>query len=185
MKELDMSNDDILFQETQRFRQAWLLVLVIGPLLVVAGVYGYGIISQLVYDEPFGDEPMSDTALVISGLAAILFCLAVVVLFVISGLETRVGRDGLYVRFYPFHLRQRKIPLEKVASFRAVTYRPIWDYGGWGLRCGRGGRAYNASGRRGVRLEFYDGKHLLIGSQRPEELAAAIESLLRSQGWKP
>ena len=32
---------------------------------------------------------------------------------------------------------------------------------------------------RGVRLEFHNGKHLLIGSQRSEELAAAIEMLLK------
>ena len=38
------------------------------------------------------------------------------------------------------------------------------------------GRAYNVSGREGVRLDFADGKHLLIGSQRAEELAAAIQT---------
>ena len=102
----------------------------------------------------------------------------VIWLFLASKLETVVKRDGLFVRFYPFHLRQRKIPLEDVVNFRSVTYRPIWNYGGWGMRFARGGRAYNVSGREGVRLEFNNGKHLLIGSQRSEELAAAIESLL-------
>ena len=67
--------------------------------------------------------------------------LAVVWLFVVANLQTTVRPDGLYIRFYPFHLSQRKIPLEKVVSFRALTYRPIRDYGGWGLRFGKGGRA--------------------------------------------
>ena len=175
-----MPNNAIIFREVQRFRQAWLLGLVIVPLLAVVGIYGYGIISQLIYEEPFGDEPMSDTVLLISGLAAILFCLAIVVLFVMSKLRTEVRGDGLYVRFYPFHLRERKIELEKVVSFRAVVYRPICDYGGWGLRFKPGGRAYNVSGRQGVRLEFNNGRHLLIGSQRAEELAAAIETLMKT-----
>ena len=122
---------------------------------------------------------MSDAALMVVGPAAILFGLALLVVFYLSKLQTEVRRDGLYVRFYPFHLTARKKPLEKVVSLRAITYRPIWDYGGWGMRFGRGGRAYNVRGRQGVRLEFDNGKHLLIGSQRPEELAAAIETLLK------
>jgi hypothetical protein len=62
------------------------------------------------------------------------------------------------------------------------TYRPIRDYGGWGIRYGRGGKAYNVSGNRGVMLELSDGQKLLIGSQRPEELANAINLAL---GKKP
>jgi hypothetical protein len=41
--------------------------------------------------------------------------------------------------------------------------------------------AYNVSGNRGVQLEFSNGKRLLIGSQRPEDLAAAI-SRAKQQG---
>ena len=54
-------------------------------------------------------------------------------------------------------------------------YRPILDYGGWGIRWGPGkGWAYNVSGNRGVQLELLDGKQLLIGSQNPEKLAQMI-----------
>ena len=175
-----MADEEVFFQELQRFRQPVLLMVIIASCLAVVAVYGYAIVSHLIYDRPFGNEPTSVLVLALSGLAAILIVLAILVLSLMSKLQTQVRADGLFVRFYPFHRRQRKIPLEKVTSFRAVTYRPIWDYGGWGLRCGRGGRAYNVSGRRGVRLEFHDGKHLLIGSQRPEELAAAIESLMKT-----
>ncbi len=57
-----------------------------------------------------------------------------------------------------------------------MTYRPIADYGFWGIRAGRDGeRALIARGNRGVRLELTDGTRLLIGSQRPEALAAALD----------
>ena len=60
------------------------------------------------------------------------------------------------------------------------SYRPIADYGGWGIRAGRDGeRVLNARGNRGVRLELADGTRLLIGSQRPEELAETIERARR------
>ena len=52
----------------------------------------------------------------------------------------------------------------------------FYDYGGWGIRRGRRGWAYNVSGNRGVLLQLENEKTLLIGSQRPDELAAAIEA---------
>ncbi len=42
-----------------------------------------------------------------------------------------------------------------------------------------GERALIARGNRGVRLELIDGSKLLIGSQRPEALAMALERALR------
>jgi len=36
------------------------------------------------------------------------------------------------------------------------------------------GKAYNVGGNRGVRLDFSNARHLLIGSQRPGELDNAI-----------
>ena len=172
-----MSANEVLFHETQRFRQPYIFVLIFLPCVLTITIIGYGMISQLVFDKPFGDDPMPDLVLLISGSVITLAILGILALVFLCRLETTVTSTGLYIRFYPFHLSQRKIPLEKVVSFRALTYRPIGEYGGWGLRFGKGGRAYNISGRKGVRLEFVDGKHVLIGSQRSEELAAAIQTL--------
>ena len=59
--------------------------------------------------------------------------------------------------------------------WEARTYRPILEYGGWGIRYTMGrGWAYNVSGNQGVQLELASGKRILIGSQRAEELARAI-----------
>ncbi|MBW8868301.1 MAG: hypothetical protein JF610_13410, partial [Acidobacteria bacterium] len=44
----------------------------------------------------------------------------------------------------------------------------------WGLRFGRRGRAYSISGNRGVELTLADGRRVMIGSQRADELAAAL-----------
>jgi hypothetical protein len=61
-----------------------------------------------------------------------------------------------------------------------VNYRPIADYGFWGVRAGRDGeRAFIARGNRGVRLELIDGTKILIGSQRPEALASVLDGALR------
>lgn len=88
-------------------------------------------------------------------------------------LITEVRNDGLYVRLIPFNFR--RIPFEDIASATVRRYRPILEYGGWGIRYGPKGMAYNASGDRGVQLVLHNGQHILIGSQQPEELLIAIE----------
>jgi hypothetical protein len=98
----------------------------------------------------------------------------------IAALNTEVRADGLYVKFFPFHWSFQRIPLENLKGIAVTTYRPILDYGGWGIRYGIAGKAYNVSGNRGVKLTFFKGRSLLIGSQQPEELAEALEAF-RSQ----
>lgn len=73
-----------------------------------------------------------------------------------------------------FPLYRRRIALADIASAEAVTYSPLAEYGGWGVKWGRGGMALNARGNRGVRLTLRDGKRVLVGSQRPGELAEAL-----------
>jgi hypothetical protein len=98
-----------------------------------------------------------------------------------TNLTTEVRNDGLYIRFFPFHLSFHRIAPEDIKEFEARTYRPLRDYGGWGIRYGREGKAYNVSGNRGVQLVLSDGKQLLIGSQRPDELTEALSLALGKQ----
>ena len=103
----------------------------------------------------------------------------VVWLMYAAHLITEVRSSGLYIKFYPFHRSIQKIDLNNVIKMEVVTYRPLRDYGGYGIRYGIGGKAYNVSGNRGVKLTYRGGKNLMIGSQRPEELAGALEPRLR------
>lgn len=93
-------------------------------------------------------------------------------------LTTEVREEGLFIRYRPFHRREKQIPLENMVKVEAVTYRPILEYGGWGIRSGWSGKAYNARGNRGARIEYAAGQRLLIGSQRAEELAGAIRAVM-------
>ena len=70
-----------------------------------------------------------------------------------------------------------EIPLQDVFRAYPRSYEPIWEYGGWGIRLGAGGGAYNMRGNEGVQLHLRDGRRLLIGSQRAEELAEVIRRL--------
>src|SRR5262249_5098829 len=88
-------------------------------------------------------------------------------------LVTEVRDGALFVRLAP--LPFRRIPLEAIRSAEVVTYRPLRDYGGWGIRYGWNGTAYTAQGNRGVQLVLANGRRVLIGSQTPEALHEALQ----------
>ena len=172
-----MNVDDIVFHEKQRFRQPWLWVLVVVPLVSIIPLMLFGIYEQLVAGRPFGDNPVSDRQLVLVTLLGIAVPLLILFLAWRAELDVRLTRDEIRARFRPFHRSDRVFPIAEVRSCEARDYAPIGEYGGWGIRMG-GSRswAYNVSGHRGVQLEFHDGRRLLLGSQRADELARAINA---------
>ncbi|HEY6066480.1 MAG TPA: hypothetical protein VIY96_10005, partial [Thermoanaerobaculia bacterium] len=87
-------------------------------------------------------------------------------------LTTTVTPDALSVR-YGF-LYKTRVPLSEIALAEAVEYAPVRDYGGWGIRGSRRRRALNARGNQGVLVTRSDGTTLLVGSQKPRELLAAL-----------
>lgn len=165
--------DRPLYRETQRFRQPWLMA-VVGFLTALSW---YAAISQLIFHDPFGKNPAPDAVMVGIVLAV---GIGLPLLMYTARLTTQVRFDGLYVRYFPFHRSFRKLGVDRLADWQVVTYRSLRHYGGWGIRRGRRGKAYNVRGDRGVELTFPDGKRLLIGSQAPGELADAIATVRRS-----
>jgi hypothetical protein len=138
----------------------------------------YSAYQQLTLGRPWGNKPMPDAGLAIFLAGYLLF----LVWFLSLKLVTEVRDEEVYVKFVRLW-RARTIPLDQIRRVAAVTYSPLLDYGGWGIRCGRKGMAYNVSGNCGVQLELKEGRPILVGSQRAEELARAIEerrALLRS-----
>ncbi len=155
-----------LFHEVQPLRMWWVWLVLLIPL--VLGWWFF--IEQIGFGIPVGTNPASDTVVVIIWLA---FGIAPPVYFYYVKLVTDVRTDGVYLHFFP--LWSRAVPLTDIVSYEARQYRPLREYGGWGIRFSpHKKRAYNVSGNRGVELKLTDGTQLLIGSQRPEELASAI-----------
>ena len=96
-------------------------------------------------------------------------------------MTTEVTPTGIVVWFGWIPTYRRIVALDGIVRVEVVTYRPVRDYGGWGIRGNLGDdeRVLNARGDRGVRIHLADGSRLLIGSQRPAELANAIMGGLR------
>lgn len=166
-------NDNLLFYEKQKFSSWFCLVLVCSLVVGIAIIVAVLVIQESV------DASVIVTAI----LGGIVAPIAIVALFILTNLETEVRSDCLRVRLFPFHIHYRKFAIEDLSEYYARTYRPILEYGGWGIRYsfrkGRG-KAYNMTGNQGVQLVFKNGKRLLIGSQKPDDLAQAINSIMKS-----
>lgn len=106
--------------------------------------------------------------LVLSPLVLILVCLLRMTTLV-TPLEIRIW-------FGLVPTCRMSISLDSIRSVAVVRYRPLADTKGWGVRVGPDGeRVFSARGDRAVRLLLNDGSRLLVGSQRPELLAEAID----------
>jgi hypothetical protein len=163
--------EEILFTERQHFRQIWLWVLMLG----INGIFIYGIIQQIGYGIPYGDKPASDTTLIVASL----FLIALTVSLAIMRLDTRITRDGIYVRFFPIHRSFRFYSWPSLRYCYVRKYNPILEYGGWGLRGMGGNRALNMSGNKGIQLVTIDGLKMLIGTQKADE----VTQILQKHGW--
>ena len=155
------------FEETQKMRALWVLA-VVGAIVVMMW---WGFIQQVILGKEFGDDPGPDWLI---WVLWILFGLAMPWLLWWMHLRVTVDDREVVLNWRP--LRRRRIARKDIVSAMAVTYRPIREYGGWGIRRGRAGWCYSVSGNRGVMLELRDGKRLLIGSQRAEELADVLNA---------
>jgi len=160
----------IIFREEQRFRQWWVWLAVYG----VAALQWWGFIQQIVLGKPWGNNPGPDWMV---WLFWVLFGIGLPVCFYILKLTVEVTPDYILIGYRP--LTKRVIPLADVERVEARTYKPIREYGGYGLRGTRRNTAYNVSGNQGVELTLSDGRRVMIGSQRAAELALAIDSARR------
>jgi len=151
--------DDAWFRERQRLGPWWVWVLL---------AVGVGAVWTYLGVAVAGDGPVVG-ALVLVALIGI----ALPAFFLVARLDVAVFADRVEVDFHP--LRRRVIPLSEIARVTSRRYRPVREYGGWGIKGWTTRKiAYNVRGNRGVELTMGDGRSVLLGSQRSDELAAAI-----------
>lgn len=154
----------MIFIEKQRFSQWWLWLLL------------FLVVSNLVREFLYGTVEEKQ-ALFFSALTLTLTS----VLFGIMNLETSIDNNGISVRFFPFHLKKKHFNWDQLESCSIRTYKPVIEYGGWGIRKTFSGKgtAYNVKGKVGLQLVFKNGDRLLIGTQKAEELNEVLKTLDR------
>jgi hypothetical protein len=159
-------NSDILYYERQRMPWFWAIFL-----LPINIPFIYGLIKQLILNEPWGNNPMSDTGLIIVSIVIFLFSIS---MFLVK-LETIITQEGIYIRFFPFLIRYRFYSWNEINKVEVKKYSPLKHYGGWGFRFGiNGSKAFNMRGRIGLELILNNDRKVLIGTTNPQELEEVI-----------
>jgi hypothetical protein len=158
----------VVYREEQNFSW-WVYALM--ALMVLFGI----VIELLARSRNQGVEPGGGLSLGVPVVLLASLLLPTIMVVGVLRLTTEVDATGIRIWFGWIPTFQRAIYLADLDRVESVRYRPIADCGGWGIRIGLDGeRVYNARGDLGVRLYFRDGTRILLGSQRPDELADAI-----------
>lgn len=141
--------------------------------VLVLGASGGALLGPLADGNASTMDPLH-RALVVAGVV-----LLVVLLYLFLG--------GLTVVLYPDRLRVglgrgwpvgTDIPLAHIDGLESVEYRPLRDFGGWGVRGSRTRRIWSARGRQAVRLTLTDGRVVYIGSDEPRTLENRIRQAM-------
>jgi len=171
--------DSVLFHEEQHLRTSKLMWVVIPAIVLAIAAMIYALVQQLAFDEPVGDDPLSNELMIVVLVPSILLMIALAWLLWASKLVTEVHDDGIYIQYVPYHRHLLTYKWSDLQDFQTREYRPIREFGGWGLRLSPfgGGMAYNVSGNQGLQLVLKSGKKILIGTQRRDELDAALKQI--------
>jgi len=171
--------EKVLYKEEQRFSQWWLWLIMVLTLLSVLIPFSYGVYSQEVLDEPFGDNPMSTAGLIVTGITSLLILGGIAILFFVARLKTRITNEGLFVSFPPLINKWKKYDPNEIENYKLRTFKAKREYGGYGIKRSRKyGQSYTVSGSIGLQLYLNNGKKLLIGTQKKQAIEHAMGKLM-------
>ena len=159
-----------LFTEVQRYRRAWMWVLLglsFTALVAVAVVQRVYIPSAEAYWLSFPSLAFLGGVIVL--LTALVYQ---------AHLITRINAQGIQFKLFPFQWLYKQIDWQDVEEVYIREYDAIAEYGGWGVKYGQPGKSYTISGRFGLQLVLSDERRILIGTHRPIELEQLILRLL-------
>jgi hypothetical protein len=173
-----MNTNQLIFREDQRVRNPilWITLVVVSSGLMGTALWMAASHFQ-TRSAPNTPQPV-DTMMI--GLALTVFILngGFLLLVALLKMQVEVTTQGLFVRFRPLQFKTRRIDLADVTNVAAVQYHPVMDYGGYGIRKRRTAKAFNLGGRDGVRIDYDNGFHIMIGTRHPDSLEASIQHLV-------
>ncbi len=107
----------------------------------------------------------------------IIFSVMILPIFLISPFEFVVHRGGVDIYIGLLRMIRKRISAEKIQGCEVRTFKPLQEFGGWGIRRGRDRTwAFFFEGNRGVLIRTIKGNYLL-GSRTPYKLHEMIRSI--------
>lgn len=146
------------FIEDQKFNAWW--VWAISMLLLVA--CAWPLVASLFWDL---EQPPMPAVIFLLGAP-----LGIVLIFVTGYLKTTIDQNGIFIEMRIIIKFKKIVRWEEIESIAVEKYQPMMEFGGWGYRLGIGGTAYTSKGNDGAIVRLRNGRRIVIGTQKPEEL---------------
>ncbi|HQO10130.1 MAG TPA: hypothetical protein PLP37_08490 [Clostridiales bacterium] len=145
------------YKETQKFNSplVWFIV----------GIAVIGGIVALYF--PAGQK---EELTLIPKLFIISALITLILMFLYGYLKTSIDESGIKIEMRMLFRFGRNILWDDIQSIKVDKYRPILEFGGWGYRIGWKGVAYNCSGNDGLIIILKNGRKVVVGTQKPDEL---------------
>lgn len=159
-----------IFKEEQTYRGTWLMYLIL-----MLELPTLTLLSVVVFTSESSDKT--------EGMIVLLavFCIMALVMGLIFNLklETRIDDKGIHYKYFPF-VKWRLIEKHQIRKVDVVSFSPLTDHGGWGIKGNRTTKAYTVIGDTGLTIDVGEKKKILIGTQKPKELAEFIENWMEN-----
>lgn len=155
-----------IFKEEQSYVGTWVMYLIL--MLEIPALI---LVSVVVLAGESSDKTEGVTALI-----AVFSIMAVVMVLIFKiKLETRIDEKGIQYKYFPF-VKWRLIEKRKIRKAKVVSFSPLTDHGGWGIKGNKTTKAYTVIGDTGLSIDVGEKKKILIGTQKPKELGDFIEN---------
>ncbi len=89
-------------------------------------------------------------------------------------LSTEISNESVRYKMFPFHFKWKELSRKEIVKMEVRIYKPLQEYGGWGNRRGKSGRAYTIKGKRGLQLTLKNGDKILLGTSKAGEMVKFI-----------
>lgn len=150
----------IIIKEIQRMSQKWLWLLLIS----INIFFLYNLISSSNFE--------------IINLFSVLVLLSVTYFFYRIKLIYSITEKSIIINFAPF--LKKTIQINDIVGISIIKYRPLKDYGGWGIRIKNNITAYTIGGNTGILISLKNKEQILIGSKfKIDFLYFKLEELLK------
>ena len=131
-------------------------------------LYGITVLARSAEDWGAGEMTL------ITGGLIVLFTLIVLVFM---RLDVEVRSDHVFIGFGSIHLVHKRIWYKDIEGVRPTSFRPLRDFGGWGIKW-RGKRtAWTIRGHQAVVVKLRNGREIYVGSMFPQRLAGRIDAV--------
>ena len=114
-------------------------------------------------------------------IATIIILMSVFLLLWNVRLNWSISKTEFSFTFFPFVLKRRTYSMEEVEDIQVMKINSLMEFGGWGLRRGKLGKAYTTSGNYILHIKFKQGTPINVSVLRPQQARDFLDQLQRIQ----